>query len=313
MKSIPSLSPSPISPPKSSPEDGSLKDLKSSTVAKRPSDIQLEFPKKSTHLRAALSEHGGHSFLHYTKSWSFPISIFSLQLHSTTLLSLEKMILNFSKTRFETLEKNNTLSIPLLQIGLAGCSELYLDPLGPTDNLCFTTVSNDPSVGIGWSRVLKTATNHPSSDLFVTFTSAGGELLSGGPEKVGNICLQTTNTMTWEKEIDHDLMAVQVCDLTGDGNEEIVAASWDGMVFVFNQKGDALRYKFDESIAAFQVGYYSKNLSQPPTLCFVGVTYNDEITIFENVHFDQIQRVKLSDLMIKQMEEFELLKENRGL
>ena len=42
----------------------------------------------------------------------------------------------------------------------------------------------------------------------------------------------------------------------GDGMEEVVACSWDGQTYLVNLNRDAVRFPFEENVAAFCAGEY---------------------------------------------------------
>lgn len=42
--------------------------------------------------------------------------------------------------------------------------------------------------------------------------------------------------------------------LQGNGKEEVVCCSWDGQTYIVNHGREAVRYQFDENVAAFTTG-----------------------------------------------------------
>lgn len=45
--------------------------------------------------------------------------------------------------------------------------------------------------------------------------------------------------------------------LQGDGTEEVVCCSWDGQTYIVNHACEAVRFQFEENVAAFTVGKWT--------------------------------------------------------
>ncbi|KAL5503150.1 hypothetical protein EMCRGX_G010057 [Ephydatia muelleri] len=58
----------------------------------------------------------------------------------------------------------------------------------------------------------------------------------------------------WELQVDHSLFAITKLDLTGNGEDEIIACAWDGMTYIVDQYKNVIRYRFEEAVASFCAG-----------------------------------------------------------
>jgi hypothetical protein len=58
----------------------------------------------------------------------------------------------------------------------------------------------------------------------------------------------------WELQVDYELFSLQLMDMTGDGNDELIACSWDGMTYIVDQLQNVVKFKFEESVCAFTAG-----------------------------------------------------------
>lgn len=70
----------------------------------------------------------------------------------------------------------------------------------------------------------------------------------------GVIKLMDTEKSLWELQVDYELFSLQLMDVTGDGNDELIACSWDGMTYIIDQLQNVVKFKFDESVCAFTAG-----------------------------------------------------------
>ncbi len=70
------------------------------------------------------------------------------------------------------------------------------------------------------SRKLLTTVDRSLPELFALCTSDG--LLK----------LQETDRVVWELQVDHELFALNIMDIDGDGNDEIIACALDGMTCI---------------------------------------------------------------------------------
>lgn len=91
----------------------------------------------------------------------------------------------------------------------------------------------------------------------------------------------------WQKQFDRQFFALSILDLTGDGNDEIIACAWDGMTYIFDQTGNCVEFQFDERVAAFAAGQYSvtRGTQQP---CLFFLTFTDHLYIYHNISIPSI-------------------------
>lgn len=77
--------------------------------------------------------------------------------------------------------------------------------------------------------------------------------------------------------VDHQIFALTKLDVTGNGSDDIVACSWDGLTYILDQNKNSVRFHLDESVQAFECGYYSLSSDSPPVTCFVYVTFRNKV------------------------------------
>lgn len=77
--------------------------------------------------------------------------------------------------------------------------------------------------------------------------------------------------------MDHQIFAVNKLDVTGNGKDDIVACSWDGLTYILDQEKNSVRFQFDEPVQSFYSGYYSVESNSAPVTCFVYVTFRDKV------------------------------------
>lgn len=334
-KSLPS-SPSSLSPPATVEKSSSLDENnvrlsnspKSNAPTSRPSNVsEVKSPTSMNinHLYLALHENGP-SFLKFQRSWKFLTPVISLHVDQISSSSIDLVVANKKVTaenntteikeemkREETkteIQNQETEEITLktysiLLVGQLGMTLIPIDPNG-SDQIIFHTVPRDWNFSPYWSR--KINLSHSQEDMFVALSSGGGDILNLESEKQGWISISSAKKNLWEICFDHDWLGMELLDITGDGNEEIVVTSWDGMIFIINYKFQHVKFKFDESIAAFKTGMFCRDIEQPPKPSFVFVTHNDEIIIYCDVSMKSLSSPNLIDVLKENMQEFNLLK-----
>ena len=80
--------------------------------------------------------------------------------------------------------------------------------------------------------------------------------------------------------MNRQLFALAKLDVTKDGADEIIACSWDGHTYIFDQKKNSVRFQLNESVQAFEVGYYTLKHGSEPVTCFVYVTFRNKVSNF---------------------------------
>lgn len=77
--------------------------------------------------------------------------------------------------------------------------------------------------------------------------------------------------------VDHQIFALTKLDVTGNGNDDIIACSWDGHTYILDQNKNSVRFQLDDSVQAFECGYYNISVDAPPVTCFVYVTFRNKV------------------------------------
>ena len=62
------------------------------------------------------------------------------------------------------------------------------------------------------------------------------------------------DTSVWRFAVEDQIFALGVADVTGDGEQEVIACSWDGMTYIFNYKKELVKFHFGNPVCAFCVG-----------------------------------------------------------
>ncbi|CAE1251378.1 ITFG2 [Acanthosepion pharaonis] len=122
----------------------------------------------------------------------------------------------------------------------------------------------------------------------------------------GSLMLVDQNSLLWSLQVDHQLFSLSKLDVTGDGTEEVVCCSWDGQTYIVNHACEAVRFQFEENVAAFTVGFYAIN-PQKNVPCFVYATFNNRIYIYHNIRLPQVAATNLIEVMSKLPQTKEIL------
>ncbi|TRZ00026.1 hypothetical protein DNTS_016480, partial [Danionella cerebrum] len=75
-----------------------------------------------------------------------------------------------------------------------------------------------------------------------------------------DVVLHLTTGRIHNKNVDHQLFALQKLDVTGDGREEVVACAWDGQTYIIDHMRMVVRFQFDENVNAFCAGCQRKDV-----------------------------------------------------
>ncbi|GFQ83518.1 KICSTOR complex protein ITFG2 [Trichonephila clavata] len=98
----------------------------------------------------------------------------------------------------------------------------------------------------------------------------------------GTIMLVNGDETLWSFQVDHQLFAITKMDLTGDGDEDIIACAWDGQTYMVNQRKQSVRFQFEESVSAFTSGKYSVTPgSSVPVLIYA--TFSDRVYLYYDI------------------------------
>ncbi|GFX02746.1 KICSTOR complex protein ITFG2 [Trichonephila clavipes] len=132
----------------------------------------------------------------------------------------------------------------------------------------------------------------------------------------GTIMLVNGDETLWSFQVDHQLFAITKMDLTGDGNEDIIACAWDGQTYMVNQRKQSVRFQFEESVSAFTSGKYSVTPgSSVPVLVYA--TFSDRVYLYYDImlpsfpihsFFEKMEKNPLTSELLSQ---FPIDKENK--
>ena len=87
---------------------------------------------------------------------------------------------------------------------------------------------------------------------------------------------------------------MHVMDMTGDGEDNIVACWWDGHTLIVDRDRNVVAFKFADRVSAFLCGNYAVQKHVPaPSLVYV--TFYGEIIVYHNVRLDTVPVYTLKD------------------
>uniref|UniRef100_A0A8C5N5B9 Integrin alpha FG-GAP repeat containing 2 n=1 Tax=Leptobrachium leishanense TaxID=445787 RepID=A0A8C5N5B9_9ANUR len=104
--------------------------------------------------------------------------------------------------------------------------------------------------------------------------------------------MQGCDKLVWSVQVDHQLFALEKLDITGNGQEEVVACAWDGQTYIIDQNRTVLRFQVDANVNAFCAGLYACRGGQnSPCLVYVG--FNQKIYVYWSVMLERIESSNL--------------------
>ncbi|XP_053321468.1 KICSTOR complex protein ITFG2 [Spea bombifrons] len=106
--------------------------------------------------------------------------------------------------------------------------------------------------------------------------------------------MQAPDRLLWSFQVDHQLFALEKLDVTGNGQEEVVACAWDGQTYIIDHNRTVLRFQVDENVSAFCAGLYACRGGQnSPCLVYVG--FNQKIFVYWAI---TLERIESSNLLL---------------
>ncbi|XP_072002104.1 KICSTOR complex protein ITFG2 [Engystomops pustulosus] len=104
--------------------------------------------------------------------------------------------------------------------------------------------------------------------------------------------MQGSDRLLWSVQVDHQLFALEKLDVTGNGQEEVVACAWDGQTYIIDHNRTVLRFQVDENVSAFCAGLYACRGNQnSPCLVYVG--FNQKIYVYWSITLERIESSNL--------------------
>ncbi|XP_021565712.1 KICSTOR complex protein ITFG2 isoform X2 [Carlito syrichta] len=120
--------------------------------------------------------------------------------------------------------------------------------------------------------------------------------------------MEEADKLLWSVQVDHQLFALEKLDVTGNGQEEVVACAWDGQTYIIDHNRSVVRFQVDENIRAFCAGLYAcKEGRNSP--CLVYVTFNQKIYVYWEVQLERMESTNLLKLLEAEPEYRSLLRE----
>lgn len=108
--------------------------------------------------------------------------------------------------------------------------------------------------------------------------------------------MEKADKLLWSVQVDHQLFALEKLDVTGNGQEEVVACAWDGQTYIIDHNRTVVRFQVDENIRAFCAGLYAcKEGHNSP--CLVYVTFNQKIYVYWEVQLERMESTNLLKLL----------------
>ncbi|XP_029455816.1 KICSTOR complex protein ITFG2 isoform X2 [Rhinatrema bivittatum] len=104
--------------------------------------------------------------------------------------------------------------------------------------------------------------------------------------------MEGTDKLLWSMKVDHQLFALEKLDVTGNGQEEVVACAWDGQTYIIDHDRTVVRFQVDENVSAFCAGLYAcKAAHNSP--CLIYVSFNHKIYIYWDVKLERMESTNL--------------------
>ncbi|KAG9490780.1 KICSTOR complex protein ITFG2 [Eleutherodactylus coqui] len=104
--------------------------------------------------------------------------------------------------------------------------------------------------------------------------------------------MQGSDRLLWSVQVDHQLFALEKLDVTGNGQEEVVACAWDGQTYIIDHNRTVLRFQVDENVSAFCAGLYACRGNQnSPCLVYVG--FSQKIYVYWSITLERIESSNL--------------------
>lgn len=120
--------------------------------------------------------------------------------------------------------------------------------------------------------------------------------------------MQGSDRLLWSVQVDHQLFALEKLDVTGNGQEEVVACAWDGQTYIIDHNRTVLRFQVDENVSAFCAGLYACRGGQnSPCLVYVG--FNQKIYVYWSVMLERIESSNILRVLEENYEFASILKE----
>lgn len=95
----------------------------------------------------------------------------------------------------------------------------------------------------------------------------------------GTIMLVKDEIILWAIQVDHQIFALEKLDITGNGDEDIVACSWDGQTYMLDQFKNSVRFQLDEPVQAFCSGKCFIDADHPEgSASLVYVTFKNKVS-----------------------------------
>ncbi|XP_076450003.1 KICSTOR complex protein ITFG2-like [Babylonia areolata] len=114
----------------------------------------------------------------------------------------------------------------------------------------------------------------------------------------GSLVLVEREKILWSLQVDHRLFALDKLDVTGNGQEEVVACSWDGQTYIVNHSREVVRYHFHANVAAFAAGHYHvPGKGNVPS--FVYGTFTNELYVYHSIYLPCMDSVNLRTALRK--------------
>ncbi|XP_077157916.1 KICSTOR complex protein ITFG2 isoform X2 [Paroedura picta] len=120
--------------------------------------------------------------------------------------------------------------------------------------------------------------------------------------------MERTDKLLWSVQVDHQLFALEKLDVTGNGQEEVIACAWDGQTYIIDHSRTVARFQVDENVSAFCAGLYAcKGGCNSP--CLVYVSFNQKIYIYWDVQLERMESTNLPKFLEGNSEYTELLQQ----
>lgn len=85
-----------------------------------------------------------------------------------------------------------------------------------------------------------------------------------------------------------EVLTAEKVDMTGDGYDELVVATWDGVTYIIDGDKNIAFFNLKERLCGFRAGMYSLSPTRRNVLCFFYATFDDQIVMYSDVTIESV-------------------------
>lgn len=155
------------------------------------------------------------------------------------------------------------------------------------------------------------------NNLLIQEQSQSLETLSTNASGMENPVRLNDSIIHWQLSLDTEIVGVVPVDIDGDGYDEIMVVTWDGMTYFIDQFQNVVTFNLKQRVKSFAVGKFRSlddmdSLDEEEQLCIFYVTFSDKIIVCSKANMESISMKTFdSTLEISDIEAIQQLCSNR--